>query len=134
MEENGVTLDISQAKGFINADGNMISRVLINIINNAAAHIKEGGSIEVSSKEENGRFIIAVSNDGPSIPEESLNNLFDRFFKLDYSRKDDKSYGGSGLGLSIAQSIMHLHDGFITVKNIPGGKGVCFELVFRAEL
>lgn len=130
LEENGVSLDISKAEGFIEADGNMLSRALINIINNAAAHLKTGGNIAVSAKEENGRFIIEITNDGPSIPEESLNNLFDRFFKLDYARQDGQSYGGSGLGLSIAQSIMHLHNGFITAANLPGGKGVSFKLVF----
>lgn len=130
LEEKALNLDISGAKGIIEADRNMISRALINIINNAATRLSPGGNIIVSSKTENNHFVIDVSNDGPSIPEDSLNNLFDRFFKLDYSRKDGQSYGGSGLGLSIAQSIMHLHDGFITVKNIPGGKGVTFSLVF----
>ncbi len=139
LEEKALNLDISGAKGIIEADRNMISRALINIINNAATRLSPGGNIIVSSKTENNHFVIDVSNDGPSIPEDSLNNLFDRFFKLDYSRKDGQSYGGSGLGLSIAQSIMHLHDGFITVKNIPGGKGVTFSLVFplaayKAEL
>lgn len=130
LEEKALNLDISGAKGIIEADRDMISRALINIINNAATRLSPGGNIIVSSKTENNHFVIDVSNDGPSIPEDSLNNLFDRFFKLDYSRKDGQSYGGSGLGLSIAQSIMHLHDGFITVKNIPGGKGVTFSLVF----
>lgn len=95
LEEKALNLDISGAKGIIEADRNMISRALINIINNAATRLSPGGNIIVSSKTENNHFVIDVSNDGPSIPEDSLNNLFDRFFKLDYSRKDGQSYGGS---------------------------------------
>lgn len=133
LEEKALNLDISGAKGVIEADGNMISRALINIVNNAAARLSPGGNIIISSKKENNLFVIDVSNNGPSVPEESLNNLFDRFFKLDYSRKDGQNYGGSGLGLSIAQSIMHLHNGFITAANLPDGKGVSFRLVFPIE-
>lgn len=133
LEEKALNLDISGAKGVIEADANMLSRALINIINNAAAHLNTGGNISVSAQKENGGFIIEISNNGPSIPEETINNIFDRFFKLDYSRKDGQNYGGSGLGLSIAQSIMHLHNGFITAANLPDGKGVSFRLVFPLE-
>lgn len=59
--------------------------------------------------------IIAVNNDGPIIPEEALNQLFDRFYRVEESRSQET--GGTGLGLAIAQSIVTLHGGYIYARS-----------------
>jgi signal transduction histidine kinase len=66
-----------------------------------------------------------VVNTGPAIPGEQLERIFDPFF----TTKD----GGTGLGLSIASRIADQHDGTLTVRNLPGNRGVEFTLALPAE-
>lgn len=93
-------------------------------------YVNKNGAIMVESEKTSSHFIISISNDGPPIEEKYLNKIFDRFYKVDFSRNPGKEYLGSGLGLSIVNSIMKLHDGYIAVKNLPFGKGVKFSLLF----
>ncbi|HXP96555.1 MAG TPA: ATP-binding protein, partial [Telmatospirillum sp.] len=66
-----------------------------------------------------GRIAIAIDDEGPGIPEEALGQVFEPFFRLDEARSSET--GGSGLGLSIAQSVVHNHGGTILLSNRPGG-------------
>ena len=95
------------------ADSEKLARVFNNILKNAAAYSYNNTEILISAKEENGRIIITFENHGPTIPAEQLSSIFDKFNRLDAARK---SYtGGAGLGLSIAEEIIRLHGGEISV-------------------
>lgn len=101
---------------YIEADAEKLGRVFNNLISNAIKYGKGGHHIYLSCQV--GRpneAVVHVSNDGPEIPKASLNQIFERFYRVEGSRNKDT--GGSGLGLAIAQSIIDLHGGYIAVTS-----------------
>jgi len=76
------------------------------------------------------RMRIAVTDEGPGIPDEDLSRIFERFYRVDKSRARDP--GGTGLGLAIVKHLVELHGGHVRVENGPGG-GACFTIELPAE-
>lgn len=104
---------------YIEADAEKLGRVFNNLISNAIKYGKGGHHIYLScATGQPGEVVIHVANDGPEIPKESLNQIFERFYRVESSRNKDT--GGSGLGLAIAQSIIDLHGGYINVSSDQG--------------
>ena len=99
---------------FINADSIKMARVFNNLIKNAISYSYENSPINIDIKEGKD-LIITVSNKSKTLSQEELDKLFDKFYRVDYSR--NTKLGGSGLGLAIAQEIIKLHNGTITVKS-----------------
>lgn len=98
-----------------------IKQVVLNLFQNAIQHTDpERGQIDVSlSRDERAGMIqLAVKDNGPGIPEEHLEHLFDRFYRIETSRA--RKYGGAGLGLSITKSIVDIHGGTIHVDSRVG--------------
>jgi signal transduction histidine kinase len=89
-----------------------IKRCLSNLIENA---IKYGGVARVSVIQRSDALHIVVSDDGPGVPAEELERLFEPFYRLESSRNRD--HGGTGLGLTIARSIAEQHGGSLILKN-----------------
>lgn len=110
----------------VNADEFKIEEVLTNYISNALHHVNEGGSIAVSVEPREERIRLAVYNTGSSIPEEDLPHLWDKFYKVD--KAHSRTYGGSGIGLSIVKAIMEAHGMPYGVENCPGGVRFFVEL------
>lgn len=98
---------------FIQADPNLIVLALINLIRNALQAIADcpNGQVTVEASVVSGHPRIIITDNGPGIPSEQLSAIFTPFFTT--------KAGGSGIGLSISQRIMHLHKGKITVSSIP---------------
>ncbi|MSE20649.1 two-component sensor histidine kinase [Lactobacillus parabuchneri] len=104
---------------YIEADAEKLGRVFNNLISNAIKYGKGGHHIYLScATGQPGEVVIHVANDGPEIPKKSLNQIFERFYRVESSRNKDT--GGSGLGLAIAQSIIDLHGGYINVGSDQG--------------
>jgi len=100
----------------INADKALVVQAVRAIVDNAVKYTKEGGSITVSSfPDGEGNTVITVADTGEGISEEDLPKVFGRFFRCDKAR--ERKSGSSGLGLSIARSIIDLHHGTITVES-----------------
>lgn len=95
---------------------NAVRRALRNLIENAARY---GGGATVSFRIDDGSAVVEVQDDGPGIPEEDLERVFEPYFRLEKSRSRDT--GGHGLGLSIARTIIRAHGGDLTLHNKPGG-------------
>lgn len=93
-----------------------LQRAITNVLNNAVSY---GGSAEVTLSLEEGACHIRVADQGPGIPDEQLEAVFEPFVRLDPAR--NRSTGGTGLGLSIARSVMRSHGGDVTIANRPGG-------------
>lgn len=93
------------------ADGNNLIRALENILVNSMKYGNDGIYIDVEVKRENEKAIIKISNYGNKIEEYDLENIFERFYRVDKSR--NSKIEGSGLGLSISKSIIELHNGKI---------------------
>ncbi len=110
-------------------DADKLARVFQNVLRNAAVYSFPGTQIEISAEENGGAVEIVFRNEGHTIPEEKLNDIFEKFYRLDEGR--NSCTGGSGLGLAIAKEIVTLHGGSITAKSaddkvefrirIPGG-------------
>ena len=97
------------------ADPDKLARVFNNILKNAIAYSYENTVILVEAYVREGKAVISFTNEGPVIPKEKLEQIFEKFFRLDPSRAT--STGGSGLGLSIAREIVEQHGGKIRVTS-----------------
>ncbi len=109
------------------ADRTLLWQALLNLIDNAIKYSPENSSITVQIKSAGkAHSIIDVNDQGPGIPEEQREKIFDRFYRVDKGRPRDM--GGSGLGLAIAQWALHLQGGTIRVEN-QTGKGCSFSII-----
>lgn len=111
----------------VKADEDLMFQVLYNLIENAVKFVNEGGVISFSLTQEKGTAHVVVKNTGEGLADDELPKIFDRFYKTDTSRSQDKT--GLGLGLSIARKIVHLHKGHIVVKSVKG-EYTSFEVQF----
>lgn len=125
-EEQQVQLTLA-GEGELSGDRLMIRRALSNLLSNAIRYTPPGESVVVSIKGDLYGTTVEVINNGPTIDEQMIPRLFDRFFRADKSRKQLDSEG-AGLGLSITQAIVHAHRGRIAV-NSANGK-TCFSMYF----
>lgn len=111
-----VSVDIDDKPLQIEADAEKLGRVFNNLITNALKYGDGGHNIILRSKPVSAREIqVSVENDGSPIPEASLKQVFERFYRVEGSRS--KATGGTGLGLAIAQSIVDRHGGYIYVTS-----------------
>jgi signal transduction histidine kinase len=115
-------VEIAASLSSVEVDPGRMTQVLTNILNNALRHTPEGGRILISAKEIDTQIELAVEDSGPGLDAEDLPRIFDRFFRTDSSRQRESS-GGSGLGLTIARSIVQAHGGQISAE-CEAGKGL----------
>ena len=111
---------------FVWADQSLIEEVVTNYISNAMNHCSGARVVDISFKEIDSLIRVSVFNTGEPIPEESINNIWDKFYKVDKART--REYGGSGIGLSIVKAIMEQHNQSYGVINHSTGVEFWFEL------
>jgi signal transduction histidine kinase len=110
--------------GVLDADPELLAQVVRNLLANADRY---GDRVLLTATAAGGRLTIAVEDDGPGIPVDEREAVFDRFHRVGHAR--DRASGGSGLGLSIAKSIVEAHGGSISAgESRLGGARVAFEL------
>ncbi len=102
----------------VTADEDRILQVLTNLIDNAIKFTPEGGTVEVTLRDDGTDAIVSVSDSGAGIPPDDLPRIFDRFYRVERSRS--REAGGTGLGLAIAKHIVEAHGGRIAVTSRPG--------------
>ncbi len=113
--------------GTVRADPDRIAQVVRNLIANAVEHAGPGAKVSVVATRSGPTLEVAVDDDGPGIPAEQRDRVFDRFRRADASRS--RRSGGSGLGLAIAKAIVEAHGGRIAASRSPlGGARVAFTL------
>jgi signal transduction histidine kinase len=119
LTERRITLAANIAKGAetVQGDPDRLEQALQNLAANALRHTPDGGEIVMSSDVVGDRLRLRVRDSGEGIPPEHLPLIFDRFYKVDASRK---AAGGSGLGLSIVRAIVERHGGSISAHNEGG--------------
>ena len=100
---------------YVWADEFMIEEALSNYISNAIHHVCEGGTIRVRFEQRESEVRIFIYNDGDPIPEEDLEKIWTKFFKVDKART--RAYGGNGIGLSIVAAAMTAHGKEYGVSN-----------------
>lgn len=122
-------LILSGPKLFVMADMSKIQQVLYNLIDNAIRFSHFDSSIIIETTEKNGKVFISVKDCGEGIPKESVNKIWERFYKTDSSRGKDKK--GTGLGLAIVKEIIQAHNENI---NVISTVGVGSEFIFTLPL
>ncbi|MDQ2896364.1 MAG: ATP-binding protein [Actinomycetota bacterium] len=111
--------------GTLDADPDRLTQVLRNLVRNAVAHTSPGDPIKIIAVPRQNRLEISVTDTGPGIPADELEEIFTRFHRLDGSRSRDS--GGSGLGLAIARALVEAHGGRLHAESSPGS-GATFRL------
>lgn len=104
------------------ADPEKLGRVFGNLMKNAVAYSEPGSVIRIQAEERDGEVTVRFRNCCQSVPQEQLDRLFERFYRLDAGRSARRE--GAGLGLAIAREIVLLHGGSIRAESLPDG--ICF--------
>ncbi len=113
-----ITLDIPAGTG-LRVDRRRFEQILINLLDNAIKFSPVGGAILVTARTEGDRLRLIVEDEGPGIPPDALERVFNRFFQVDRARA--RQVPGTGLGLAIVKHLVQRHAGEIRAENRPGG-------------
>lgn len=125
--EKNVKVDFDTSRDvFLYADEFKIEEVVTNYISNAIHHVNDNGTIKIDVSEDERNVYFSVYNTGNQIPEKDLANVWEKFFKVD--KAHSRSYGGSGIGLSIVKAIVEAHGGAVNVVNKSDGVEFGFKI------
>jgi len=126
-EGGGQSIEASVEPGLprVSVERDRIRQVLVNLLTNAHEYCPPGASIRATAAQIGDEVEIAVTDDGPGIPAEQLEHIFDRFTRGDAGLT--QRVGGTGLGLAISKSLVELHGGTIGVESTPG-EGATFRV------
>jgi two-component system, OmpR family, sensor kinase len=115
-----ITMEVVDGPGIpeVLGDEPRLRQVIGNLVNNALQHTPETADITVRVGTDTDDAILEVVDQGPGMTQQDALRIFERFYRTDSSR--EKTSGGSGLGLSIVDSLVHAHGGDVTVTTAPG--------------
>jgi len=120
----GVKLVNATPELVVRADPERLQQVFANLLDNAIKYGRENGTVTVHARLLPDQVIeVSVQDDGPGIPTEALERIFERFYRVDKARS--RAHGGTGLGLAIVKHIVQAHGGMVWAESVPG-KGATF--------
>jgi two-component system phosphate regulon sensor histidine kinase PhoR len=111
----------------ITGDRDRLNQVLVNLLDNAVKYTLESGNVTINGEETAGGIIISIDDTGVGIPQEEIQRLGERFYRVDKTRS--RELGGTGLGLSIVKHLMIAHGGRMEIQSRLG-KGTTVSLFF----
>ncbi len=111
-----VTADVDKVK---------LNLAVTNLVENAIKYNVDSGWVRVTLDADHKYFYVKVADSGIGIPEDSVDHIFERFFRVDKARS--REVGGTGLGLSITKNVIQMHHGVIDVESTPG-EGTTFSM------
>ena len=126
---HGVRLEsrVDPSDPLVNVAPDKVQRVLLNLVTNAVRHSQREGAVAVVVQTDTDHVVVAVEDEGSGLAPGAPQRMFERFWRDDESRT--RSSGGAGLGLAIAQGLVHAHGGTIWAENRhEGGARVAFTL------
>jgi len=100
---------------FVKADARLLVQVVINLLDNAAKYAPEGSTIWIDTAERDGNVVVRIADDGPGIPDDQKDRIFDLFYSSGNPTGDSRR--GLGIGLALCQSIIRAHGGTISVSD-----------------
>lgn len=112
-ENKDVTLDCAGDALTIGSD-TLLYRLVFNLVENAIRYSRSGSTVNVSISDSDSHVLLRVKDEGPGIPKQYRESIFQPFFRLDKSRS--RAYGGAGLGLALVWEIAALHGGTVEVE------------------
>lgn len=136
VKDKSISLEVSTSASTIGYfDQKLITQVIINLLSNAIKYSPESSEIKINILNENnesGEFLVfEVSDQGMGIPDDELQEVFDKFVQSTKSRSDS---GGTGLGLPISQEIIELHRGKIWAESPPSGEESGTKFIFQIPI
>jgi two-component system CheB/CheR fusion protein len=126
-----VSTDLAAASHRVSADTARLSQVFWNLLTNAMKFTPAGGSVTVSTREEDGQLVVRVADTGVGIEPSRLAHIFDAFDQGDPATRS--RFGGLGLGLAISRAIVELHGGTIAADSAGHGRGAAFTVRLPLE-
>lgn len=120
-------MDIPDYPIYVNVDGELMARAVGNLISNAIKYGADGKQVKMKVESVDNMVKFSIINYGKVIPEKDLEQIFDKFYRVEQSRS--VKTGGTGLGLAIAKNIVKLHDGEIRAKS--DINGTVFEILLE---
>jgi len=124
-----VTLDLPPHLSLVSVDRRRVEQVLDNLLSNAHKFTPKGGHIRVGVREREGTMEVSVQDDGPGIPPQEQERIFEKFYTLGTRR----GLAGMGLGLYIARQLVSLHGGHIWVESQPGAGSTFYFTIPKEE-
>ncbi|WP_262173210.1 ATP-binding protein [Saccharococcus sp. Marseille-Q5394] len=109
----------------IHADPVRLEQVVLNLLDNALKYSNENTTVRFEISKEQNQTVISIADEGIGIPEEQIDMIFEKLFRVEKSRS--RTFGGSGLGLAIVKELVEAHEGSIEVKS-EFGKGSRFTI------
>jgi signal transduction histidine kinase len=119
--EQTLTLDVDSGLPVIEGDADMITRVIVNLAENAAKYSPRGGRVTLAARAQPDFVVISVIDQGPGIPPHLRDEVFDKYFRI---KRDDSAARGVGLGLAFCRLAVEAHGGRIWVDGAPGGGSI----------
>jgi len=116
-EEKGQVISMALESHSVKADINLLFQVVANLVENAIKYAPENSNIFIGSAEQKGHVIISIKDEGPGVPDDQLENIVERFVRLDKTRNTP----GNGLGLSMVRAIAEAHQGRLILENLSNG-------------
>ncbi len=132
FKQNGINVMFEpEEKFYVWADEYMTEEVVTNYVSNAINHADDEKAIEIKLTDCDGRIRVSVFNTGKKIPDEDIDKIWTKFYKVDKART--REYGGNGIGLSIVKAIVDAHNQQCGVINYDNGVEFWFELDKKDE-
>ena len=122
IRERNINVSVECPDVEIQADRSRLSTAVSNLIDNAIHYNRPGGTIRISTEQQNGTLNLSVADSGHGIPSDELQRIFERFYRVDKSRTRES--GGTGLGLSIVKHAIESQGGTITVTSRVGSGSI----------
>lgn len=126
--EKNIRMDLELKKIEFTGEEELLIQVWMNLLDNAIKFTPEGGKITVVAMKTKDEITVTIEDDGIGMSEETMNHIFEQFYRGDTENR----YEGSGLGLSLVQRIVNLHKGSVLVESVQGS-GSIFMVTLPAE-
>lgn len=117
-DEKHVTISVTGERSEFTGIATVLEEMIYNLVDNAVKYNKQGGRADVDVRSSGDDIVVTVSDTGIGVPADSIDRIFERFYRADKSHS--RKIGGTGLGLSIVKHGVSLHGGSITVKSSEG--------------
>lgn len=128
LSPDRVQMDIGDVS--VRADPLLLEQSLVNLLDNAAKYTPAGSPVRVQADVHDGRVSLTVTDEGPGLPEEDTNRIFDKFYR---AKTVDRHVAGTGLGLAVARGFVESMGGTLTASDREDRSGAVFCLTLDAE-